>query len=390
MSPLPPYPQASLSSFASLIARAGVEAVRSPGTLVGASGRDQVFYIPFEHVERRAKLVLVGITPGPEQLKLAYGKAQMLLRVGRPHDEVLRLVKPHGAFGGQMRPGLLKMLGHFGFASLMGVKDELEFWEGSPHLLHSTSVVPHAAFTGEDMFNGSFEDVMRSAALRECFEQHFLPELALLPQEAVFIALGPTPLDALDYAAARGLLAPERILGALAHPSKSGGSQVDVYLGLRDPSTLQPRDPVRHRVPRLLAAAERMRISVARLRGEVVTPAAPPSPVPVVIPAPMRSASTPRLDPAPTPRPIATSGGANNRLHAFVKRGKNKGMKLVPHIYEDGCYVVSPTRYEEDYIRVPADQPLERYLQQGLRLRMSARVHGHSLIMPESIYGRDG
>ncbi|WP_120010071.1 hypothetical protein [Teichococcus vastitatis] len=392
MSSPTPFPDASLSSFASLIARDGTAAIRTPATLVGASGRDRVFYIPFEYVERRARLVLVGITPGPEQLKLAYGKAQTLLRAGLPQDEVLRLVKPHGAFGGPMRAGLERMLRHFGFASLLGVADEGDLWEGSPHILHSTSVVPHAAFRGEEMFNGSFDEVMRSPALRACFEQHFLPEVAQVPEEAVFVALGPTPLDALDHAAARGLVAPERILGALAHPSKSGGSQVDAYLGLRDPETLKARDPVRLRVPRLRAQAERMRLAVAKLRGEVVAPIVlPPPPAVVAAPPLVRATAAPRA-PRPAPKPAAklsaTGGGSNDRLHAFVQRGKNKGLKLTPHVHEDGCYVVSPTRYEEDYIRVPADQPLERYLQQGLRLRMSAPIHGNSLIVPTSIFGR--
>lgn len=40
------------------------------------------------------------------------------------------------------------------------------------------------------------------------------------------------------------------------------------------------------------------------------------------------------------------------RLHAFVSRGARSGELLFPHKHEDQTYVVSKTRFEDDYIRV--------------------------------------
>jgi len=353
-----------------------------------------VFYTPFEHVERRAKLVIVGITPGPTQLKMAYSKAQDLLRSGTPTEGVLSAVKAHAAFGGPLRSNLVKMLHHFGFGAILGVSNEADLWSSSAHLLHSTSVVPHAAFRDGKMFNGSFKQIMASPAFRTCFERNFVPELAQISRDAVFVALGDTPLAALDHCVSMGLLEPERVLGALAHPSTQGGSQVDVYLGIRAPSTLDAADPVCHRVPRLLANAERMKIAVARLNGgEAICGAFAARELPALQPT---SSVTPVIKTAP-PKPVLAATatpdglGPNGHLHALVTRGRAKGTKLVPHVNADGCYVVSPTRFEVDYQRVPFGQPLEPYLRSGLSLRMSATGSAPrtpSLITPNSILGR--
>lgn len=42
-------------------------------------------------------------------------------------------------------------------------------------------------------------------------------------------------------------------------------------------------------------------------------------------------------------------------LHAFVSRGTKTGEFLFPHKHEDGTYVVSKTRFEDDYVRVGND-----------------------------------
>ncbi|MBN9511616.1 MAG: hypothetical protein J0I21_21210 [Alphaproteobacteria bacterium] len=386
-------PSPLFTAFSTIIKRVGPYGTRTRETLVAADDRHEVFYIPFEYVERQAKLAIVGITPGTTQLSLAYAKAQELCRAGEPQAEILRKVKTHAAFGGAMRANLVKLLRHFDFAALLGVRDELDLWGSSAHLLHCTSVVPHAAFKKGKMFSGSFEEVLRSPALRDCFERHFVPELALLPADALFVALGDTPLAALDHCADRGLISPDRVLGALAHPSGSGGTQIDVYLGKRHPTSLSEGDPVRSRAPRLLAHAERMRRATERLGGTMEQRV-----VPAVLDmvrertAQVTRPRVPKVAAYSTTFPVERGRRnkltQNESLHAIVSRGRHAGTTLRPHLHADGCYVVSPTRFERDYIRVSADEALEDYLQKGLSLRMSAPNIAPSLICPASIRGK--
>lgn len=256
-----------LDRFRDVINRRGEAAARAPETLLASSGRDELYYIPFEHVNSAARLVLVGITPGPEQVALAYRTVSSKIKVGLPDERILIEAKKHGAFGGPtMRPKLLQMMRHFGFAEILGIEREEDLWADRADLLHATSVVPHAAFRKGKPFAGSFEEVLKTPIFRESFERDFVPSLSTLSSNALYVGLGPTPLAALDWCAAHGLIRADRIVGAFAHSSTTGGSQVDVYLGIKKIDDLNENDPVRHRVGFLLPAYARMKEATDRLR----------------------------------------------------------------------------------------------------------------------------
>ena len=120
-----PAPQpVLLDRFRKALLQHGKEAVRSDATLLAKSddGRDELFYVPFEHMNCKARLVIVGITPGPNQMDMAYGVAQARLKAGLSDDLVLERAKKEGSFGGDtMRPNLVKMLEYFGIPKLLGV-----------------------------------------------------------------------------------------------------------------------------------------------------------------------------------------------------------------------------------------------------------------------------
>lgn len=76
-------------------------------------------------------------------------------------------------------------------------------------------------------------------------------------------------------------------------------------------------------------------------------------------------------------------------LHAFVSRGEKAGQLLFPHRHDDGCFVVSMTRFERDYVRVAEPGDLLGWLEKGYSLRMSnpgAGIAAPSLISPSKIY----
>lgn len=288
-------PFALLDRYRDAIQRLGPDAERHHETQISASGPHRVFYVPFEHVNVRARIVIVGITPGPNQIALSYASVRELLAAGLPDDVVLAEAKREAAFGGPaMRPNLVRMLDAFGFARILDIADVEMLWGDAADLLHATSVVPHAAFVGDKPFAGSFEDIMASPALRATFEDHFVPTLARLRPDAHFVALGRTPLAALDWCAARGHLRPDQVLGAFAHPSTTGGSQVGVYLGHVDPEELSERNPVRSRVAWLREAAARMDVSTRAIGGGMMaaTPMPPVQSPPTVEPTVRRQRSS--------------------------------------------------------------------------------------------------
>lgn len=263
MAKIPVY----LERFRDIINKHGESAVQTVETRLEHGGKDELFYIPFEHVNAAARLVIVGITPGPKQIKLAYRTVSSKIKVGLPDDQILFEAKKQAGFGDQsMRPNLLKMLKHFGFAEILGIEEEEQLWADRANLLHSTSVVPHAAFRKGKPFAGSFAEVLKTPIFRQSFERDFVPSLSSLSPDALYVGLGPTPLDALEWCRDRGLIREHQILGAFAHSSTQAGSQVDVYLGLKSIDDLNEDDPVRKRGKFLLPAYARMKEATDRLR----------------------------------------------------------------------------------------------------------------------------
>ncbi|WP_449412405.1 hypothetical protein [Pandoraea soli] len=254
--------------FSNDLVRLGADGIAAPQFSLGISGVYELRYTPFEYVNRRAKLVIVGITPGNTQLELSYGKAQELLRKGHPVDLILHEIKKVGAFGGpSMRPNLLKMLRHFQFEQLLGIEDVESLWGSDADLLQSTSVVPHAAFKAGDMFNGSFDEAMASPLLRECFLDCFVPSVEEMDSGALFVGLGRCPEAALEWCLQRGVLQRKQVLGAFCHPSSNGGSATRYYLREVAKAELSAQNPVRHRTDWLDQAYEQMQTSTSALRG---------------------------------------------------------------------------------------------------------------------------
>ncbi len=214
-------------------------------TIISTEGKYTLRYVPGEHVNTAARLVFVGITPGQNQITELYKELRTALLAGRSDDEALRLAKATGAFAGKvMRDRMTAMIRRFRIHEIISATEPEDIWDAGLKLLHATSVVPHAAFKDGKMFNGPFAEVLKSRLLRECFEQDFLSTLPALAADARFIAIGPTPQDALRWCVENRKLSGSQVLGAFAHPSGSAGSQVSYFIGKKALDEFHPGDPV--------------------------------------------------------------------------------------------------------------------------------------------------
>ena len=71
--------------------------------------RLSIYYAPFDHVNKRVRLVLVGVTSGLRQMELAYRAARHGLLIGDEREAVLASVKRAASFAGAMRSNLIVM-----------------------------------------------------------------------------------------------------------------------------------------------------------------------------------------------------------------------------------------------------------------------------------------
>ncbi|MCR4347254.1 MAG: hypothetical protein NUV55_08665 [Sulfuricaulis sp.] len=239
-----------LERFATLL-KADSASVRS--YLLDSEREAEVYYVPFEEVNIDAKLVLVGITPGPTQMNTAHRVAGVALRGSLPAAGVLRKAKQTAAFDG-MRPRINEMLDHFMIPQKLGLNSAASLWGSNYDFFHPTSIIPNAAFKAGKYFNGPFNDVLSRTIFRREFENGFVTTFAQLAKKPFVIAMGPVVDEAMKWCIANGAVAASQYLGYLPHPSGNAGSQFSYFMRKKRIDDLKPKDPVRHRAADLDAA----------------------------------------------------------------------------------------------------------------------------------------
>lgn len=128
------------------------EAGSNSGLILPHRSYDKVrtYYAPFDHVNRDAKLVLVGITPGRDQMNKALRAACTALRAGCSEAEALAAAKREASFGGKMRKNLVRMLDHYGVNRRFGLATTNALWDTGNNVAHFTSALRNPVFYLKD------------------------------------------------------------------------------------------------------------------------------------------------------------------------------------------------------------------------------------------------
>ncbi len=120
--------------------------VRTPEFCLYEDRRIVAYYAPFDYLNRPATVALVGVTPGPTQMRESYAVVRDALRAGRSDEEALQAVKARASFKG-MRRDLARWLDELGLAEILGLRSCSELFEDAHRgLLHTTSAVRYPVF----------------------------------------------------------------------------------------------------------------------------------------------------------------------------------------------------------------------------------------------------
>ena len=237
---------ATFPAFRDLILDTDPDGVATPaqipdGFLLARAGTVSAHYIPFDYVNRDARLVLVGISPGFVQWKNAVREARRYLAHGAaqdaPLDDVLRAAKYTGAFSGAIRPNLVALLDHVGLQRWLGIASCASLFGEHAHLMHVTAVLRHPVFVAAKNYNGASPNMLTTPLLQAQLLDYFAAEAGALP-DAVYVPLGPKVGLALDWLAARGVLDAGRILHGIPHPSGANAERIAYFLGRKDKAAL--------------------------------------------------------------------------------------------------------------------------------------------------------
>ncbi len=193
-------------------------------------------YAPFDHVNRAARIAIVGMTPGRFQAANALRAAQEALGAAQSVELAAEKAKVFGSFSGEpMRGNLVRMLDLIGVAKLLGVRSTASLWSSNSALVHFTSALRYPVFVDGQNWSGQ-PDMVRTPRLRAWLETYTGTELALL-RDAVIVPLGSKVASAMHHLARQGLIDGRHILEGLPHPSGANAERIAYFLGNK-PSNL--------------------------------------------------------------------------------------------------------------------------------------------------------
>lgn len=186
--------------------------------LLERDGDLSVYYIPFGRPNTDARVVLIGITPGFTEMRLAYEVARKGLEHGLRREEILERVGRTASFAGQMRTNLNRMLDELGLPGLLGIDRSAQLFADRADLLHSAAACRNPVFVRGNNYSGSAPPIARTPVLRRQILHTLGPELAAVPS-AILLPLGRAVQDALEILIAEHLVDPQRCCMGFPHPS---------------------------------------------------------------------------------------------------------------------------------------------------------------------------
>lgn len=208
--------------------------------LVFTDGRFQTFYAPFDHINRDAKVVICGITPGKQQALNALEEARKSLLNGDSVEVAKEKAKKIGSFSGGMRPNLVAMLNHIGLDDLLGITNCADLFGAYSHLAHYTSALRNPVFFDGDDYGGKPSMVKQPALLKQ-IELTLAEEIRLLGPDCLYVPLGDEVSKVFTHLESKGMVNPAQVLNGLPHPSNRSIERVHYFLGKKERGLLSPK-----------------------------------------------------------------------------------------------------------------------------------------------------
>ena len=143
---------------------------------------------------------------------------------------------PGGAFSGAIRPNFVALLDAIRVNDWLGIDSCATLFGSDAPLVHIGAILRHPVFVDGKNYSGT-PAMPRHAFLREQVMRYFAHEAALLP-EALYIPMGASVSEGLDWLASQGIVRADRILHGLPHPSGANAERVAYFLGRKERASL--------------------------------------------------------------------------------------------------------------------------------------------------------
>ena len=182
--------------------------VKNKNFLLKKDKNIEIYYAPFDYINSKAKIVIVGITPGLQQMLQSY---EVINR-----GKSLKEVKDLSSFKGSMRTGLIKYLDELKINDILKIKSCESLFNKDSKYLHTTSLVKYPVFDKGKNYSGT--SILKKKILLDFIEKNFLEELKTL-KKSIIIPLGNTVSSTIEYLNNKYKLKLSCFLKGFPHPS---------------------------------------------------------------------------------------------------------------------------------------------------------------------------
>lgn len=188
----------------------------------------EIYYAPFEYVNERAKVVIIGITPGLNQMEKSYSTVLNAKNLEVSDETILSQVKNNSSFEGTMRKNLVQMLDELKLHEYLNITSTMELFSSESHLVHTTSVISYPVFFKGKNYSGSTPNMLTTEILKKYLTEHFTYELTQLDQP-LLIPLGAKVSKVLENLVGKKMIDSKLILNGFPHPSGANGSRKKTF-----------------------------------------------------------------------------------------------------------------------------------------------------------------
>jgi hypothetical protein len=228
--------------------------------LMAKSGSLCQVYSPFGHLQRNAKVAVVGLTPGDHQARVALQAYIQSRRQGHDIEAACTVAKRDASFSGSIRSNLVRILDHAGINQRLDIDSTATLFDADAELAHFTSLLRYPIFSRGSNYSGTPKPA-DSPFLWPMVTAQFLHEVQQSTIE-LWIPLGAAVQDAFRKLVFNGLIKEDHVQFDLPHPSGANMGRIKQFLNNKDgtpgitPGKRQPGSANRMTPPLAAATTE--------------------------------------------------------------------------------------------------------------------------------------
>ncbi|KGM92857.1 hypothetical protein Z968_13080 [Clostridium novyi A str. 4552] len=212
--------------------------------LIEKQNNIEIYYAPHnEYINPKAKIFIIGISPGFQQMSTAIAIARKELELTEDIKLIQYKCKVAGRFSGSLRKNIISMLDEIKVNKVLNIETSKELFYSKDHLLHTVSLIPYPVFVKGKNYSGHTPKLINTEFLMKYVYNNFINELKSLNnfKEVLLIPLGKAVEEVLLKLGEENIINKSQILMGFPHPSGANVNRKVQFKGNRENMIAQVR-----------------------------------------------------------------------------------------------------------------------------------------------------